>query len=200
MIELYAIEFNHATEYARAMKRTSFARMHCSLARGLDRHPLIGSEIILRHKRKYPRFWEWRADMVQSAMLEREIRSEYDGWPLHISTSPNKRTLFNFPMQSGGAEMLRLAATRLCDAGIVPSMLVQDATLIEARDAKQVDHAIEIMRQAGAEICNGFEIGVEVEQRLEHGARYNDKRKVARDMWGTIMNVLAEIGALSRAG
>jgi DNA polymerase I len=35
-----------------------------SLARGLNRHPLIASEIIERHKRRYPRFWQWRADMV----------------------------------------------------------------------------------------------------------------------------------------
>jgi DNA-binding HxlR family transcriptional regulator len=48
MIELYAVEFNHATEYDRPMRRTSFARMHCSLARGLD---LIGdwwSPLIVR--------------------------------------------------------------------------------------------------------------------------------------------------------
>ena len=25
-----------------------------SLARGLDRHPLIGSEVIIRHQRRYP--------------------------------------------------------------------------------------------------------------------------------------------------
>lgn len=171
-----------------------------SLARGLDRHPLIGSEVIIRHKQKYPRFWEWRADMVQSAMLEREIKSGHDGWPLHISTSPNKRTLFNFPMQSGGAEMLRLAATRLCDAGIVPSMLVHDATLIEAHDAEQVAHAIEIMEQAGAEVCGEFEIGVEIDfNSRRHGARFADKREVARKMWGTVMDVLAEIGALAEA-
>jgi hypothetical protein len=98
-----------------------------SLARGLDRHPLIASEIIERHKRRYPRFWQWRADVVQTAVLERRMESVF-GWPLHISTSPNKRTLYNFPMQSGGAEMLRLAAMRLCEAGIVPIMLIHDGT------------------------------------------------------------------------
>jgi DNA polymerase family A len=96
-----------------------------SLARGLDRHPLIASEIIERHKRNYPRFWQWRADMVQIAMPERRIESVF-GWPLHISTSPNQRTLYNFPMQSGGAEMLRLATMRLCEAGVVPIMLIHD--------------------------------------------------------------------------
>jgi hypothetical protein len=38
------------------------------------------------------------ADMVETAMMDRRIESIY-GWPLRISNSPNKRTLFNFPMQ-----------------------------------------------------------------------------------------------------
>jgi hypothetical protein len=96
-----------------------------SLARGLDRHPLIASEIIERHKRRYPRFWQWRAEMVQAAMLDRRMESAF-GWPLHITHSPNQRTLYNFPMQSGGAEMLRLATVRLCEAGIVPIMLIHE--------------------------------------------------------------------------
>ena len=117
-----------------------------SLSRGLDRHPLIGSEVIIRHQRKYPTFWEWRANMVERAMLERVIESEFDGWPLHLSTSPNKRTLYNFPMQSGGAEMLRLAANRLCEADLVPLMLVHDGILFEleqrgAGPARHRDHA-----------------------------------------------------------
>ena len=103
-----------------------------SLSRGLDRHPLIASEIIERHKRKYTRFWQWRENAVQVAMLDRRIESIF-GWPLHLSTSPNRRTLYNFPMQSGGAEMLRLATVRLCEAGLVPIMLVHDGILFEKR-------------------------------------------------------------------
>ena len=90
-----------------------------SLARGLNRHPLIASTIIQRHRETYSRFWEWRAEMVQTAMLTRKIETVF-GWPLRISTSPNKRTLYNFPMQANGAEMLRLAAWRLCEASLIP--------------------------------------------------------------------------------
>lgn len=82
-----------------------------SLARGLDRHPLIAAAIIERHRQEYPRFWQWRENIVEQAMLDRRIESVF-GWPLRISTSPNIRTLYNFPMQSGGAEMLRLATWR----------------------------------------------------------------------------------------
>ena len=82
-------------------------------------------------------------------------------------------------MQSGGAEMLRLAANRLCDADLVPIMLVHDGILFELDNEEQVEHAIEIMRAAGAEVCGGLEIGVDEDQKLIGGARYRDKRPVA---------------------
>ena len=80
-----------------------------SLARSLGRHPIIASEVIIRHQQRYPHSGHGARTIVERAMLERVIVSEFDGWPLHLWTSPNKRTLYNFPMQSGGAEILRLA-------------------------------------------------------------------------------------------
>jgi DNA polymerase-1 len=168
-----------------------------SLARGLDRHPLIASEVIERHRRRYPTFWRWRTAMVQAAMLEREIRS-IDGWPLYITTSPNQRTIYNFPCQSGGAAMLRLASIRLCEAGIIPIMLIHDGILFEETDLEKLEHAKEIMRQAGCDVCNGLEIGVDIDQKLVGGARYRDKRPDAQKMWATIMDTLRAIGVLPR--
>ena len=135
-----------------------------------------------------------------AATLERQITSEFDGWPLHLSHTPNKRTLYNFPMQSGGAEMLRLAANRLCEADLTPIMLVHDGILFELDSEEQVRHAAEIMRAAGAEVCGGLAIGVDVDQKLVNGARYQDKRPLAKRMWATVMETLAEIGALRRVG
>jgi hypothetical protein len=168
-----------------------------SLARGLGRHPLIASGIIERHRRTYPRLWQWRDDMVTTAMLKRRIESVF-GWPLRITTSPNKRTLYNYPAQSGGAEMLRLAAWRLCEAGIVPCMLIHDGILFEATDREEIEHAKEIMRVAGRDVCGGFEIGVDVDQMLVGGARYADKRPVAKKMWTTIMAALEAVRAIPK--
>jgi DNA polymerase I len=166
-----------------------------SLAKGLDRHPLIASEIIERHKRTYPPFWQWRENAVQQAMLDRKMETVF-GWPLYLSNSPNKRTLYNFPMQGNGAEMLRLAAWRLCEAGLIPNMLIHDGILLEVRSREEIAHAVEIMKAAGRDVCSGFEIGVDVDQLLERGARYRDKRPVAQQMWNTIMQALAEIGTI----
>ena len=168
-----------------------------SLAKGLDRHPLIAATIIERHKQTYPPFWEWRNNMVQVAMLERRIETVF-GWPLRISTSPNRRTLYNFPMQANGAEMLRLAACRLCEASLVPSMLIHDGILLEVDNREQIAHAIEIMRAAGRDVCNGFEIDVDIDQELINGARYRDKRPVAQKMWQAIMDALEAVGALPK--
>ena len=165
-----------------------------SLARGLDRHPLIASGIIEQHRRTYHRFHQWRGERVDAAMVERQIKSTF-GWALRISSSPNQRTLFNFPMQSGGAEMLRLAAVRMCDAGIVPSMLIHDGILLELDNLEQVEHAKEIMRQAGRDTCKGLEIGVDVDQMLDGGARYRDKRPDAVKMWDAMMRTLETVKA-----
>jgi DNA polymerase I-like protein with 3'-5' exonuclease and polymerase domains len=163
-----------------------------SLAKGLDRHPLIASAIIERHRHRYPRFWQWREEVVQNAMLNRYIETVF-GWPLRISTSPNKRTLYNYQMQGNGAEQLRLSAWRLCEAGIIPCMLVHDGILLEVRSEEDIEHAMEIMRQTGPDVC-GLEIGVDIDQRLEHGARYQDKRQMAKNMWATIMDALRNVG------
>jgi hypothetical protein len=165
-----------------------------SLAKGLDRHPLIASAVIEKHRRAYPRFWEWRDNAVQCAMLNRKMETVF-GWPLYLSNSPNKKTLYNFPMQGNGAEMLRLAAWRLCEAGIVPSMLIHDGILIEAHSEGEISTAVDIMKGAGRDVCDGLEIGVDVDQRLEQGARYQDKRPVAKQMWATVMDALREARA-----
>jgi hypothetical protein len=166
-----------------------------SLAKGLDRHPLIASNLIERHRRVYSRFWQWREEQVYAAMLARRAETIF-GWPLYITTSPNKRTLYNFPMQGDGAEMLRLAAWRLCEAGIVPCMLVHDGILFELENKEQLVQAMDIMQAAGRDVCNGLEVGVDVDQTLENGARYRDKRPVAKRMWTTMMLALQAIGAI----
>jgi hypothetical protein len=165
-----------------------------SLARGLDRHPLVASEIIERHRRRYPRFWEWRANTVQVAMLDRRMETRF-GWPIRISSSPNKRTLYSFPMQANGAEMQRLFTWRLYEAGTIPNMLVHDGVLLELRNEEQIEQVKLIMRDAGRDVCGGFEIGVDVDKVLRHGARFQDKRPMATAMWQTIMSALQDVGA-----
>jgi hypothetical protein len=126
-------------------------------------------------------------------MLARRIETLF-GWPLHITTSPNVRTLYNFPMQGNGAEMLGIAAVKPCEAGIVPCMLIHDGILLEVDNQEQIEIAKEIMRAAGRDVCDGMTIDVDVDQMLIGGARYRDKRPVAQRMWDTMLGALETIG------
>jgi hypothetical protein len=75
-------------------------------------------------------------------------------------------------------------------------MLVHDGILLEVQNEGQIEQAKDIMRVAGRDVCNGLEIGVDVDQRLENGARYCDKRPTSRAMWRTMMGTLQEVGAI----
>ena len=55
------------------------------------------------------------------------------------------------------------------------------------------------MRAAGTEVCGGLEIGVDVDQKLIGGARYRDKRPVAKRMWADRDGRAEQIGALPKA-
>ena len=54
------------------------------------------------------------------------------------------------------------------------------------------------MRAAGRDVCNGFEIGVDTDQMLVGGARYSDKRPMAKKMWATIMAALEAVRAIPK--
>jgi hypothetical protein len=133
--------------------------------------------------------------MLKEAMLDRYIESK-DGWPLRISTCPNQRTLYNFPMQSGGAAILHKCVWELCKAGIIPVMTLHDGILFEETDPEKIAHAREIMLAAGRDVLEGFEIGVDQDPELRDGARFRDKRPAAQEMWATV--VLHTVGALSK--
>src|SRR5262249_7888017 len=74
------------------------------VAWGFARNPLSGGGITEKPRKTPPFLWKGRDDVVRAVRVNRRIESVF-GWPLRITTSPNKRTLYNFPMQAGGAEM-----------------------------------------------------------------------------------------------
>ena len=78
-------------------------------------------------------------------------------------------------------------------------MLIHDGILLEVSDREQVEHAIEIMRGAGRDVCNGFELDVEIDQLLKPGERYRDKREIAQEMWATVMDTLQTVTMPRRA-
>ena len=73
-----------------------------SLSKGLNRHPLIGAEVLWLYAKRHPKFWRGRLETIENALLDRRIESTY-GWPLRISHSPKSTLIdeFSLPERRG---------------------------------------------------------------------------------------------------
>ena len=98
-------------------------------------------------------------------MLNGRIRTAF-GWYWHLGNGKdaNPRSLMNFPMQSAGAEMLRLTCCLATEHGIEVCAPVHDAILICA-PLDRLHHDIAAARRTMAEaskiVLDGFEIRTE---------------------------------------
>jgi DNA polymerase-1 len=120
------------------------------------------------------------------------------GWQVVAGDDPNPRSFMNFPMQSNGAEMLRLACCFGTERGIEVVAPVHDAVMICA-PLDRLDQDIATMRAAMAEasraVLAGFVIRTDV-QIVRFPDRYTDER--GRVMWDRVMRLLDRYPAAER--
>ena len=90
--------------------------------------------ILLLHRETYRRFWTWAEINVNAALLGGELTTPF-GWRYRLRPDhlPNPRSLLNWPMQAGGSDMLRLAATRIVQEGVRLCAPIHDAVLSRRR-------------------------------------------------------------------
>jgi DNA polymerase family A len=149
-------------------------------------------EFMRLHKETYPSFWRFIDDTVTTALFTGKMQSVF-GWRRHVERSANPRSLMNFPMQAGGAEMMRIAAIAATEAGIEVCCPVHDAFLISA-PVDRVDDDVaamrEIMSKAGRAVTGGLDVRTDVKIAR---CRYMDKR--GENMWGRVMALLVRLDA-----
>jgi hypothetical protein len=162
------------------------------LALRLGITPADAQELLRLHRETYRRFWAWSQETVSSALLS-NCTSSLFGWQLHVTAGVNPRTLQNFPAQSNGAEMMRIAAIGATEAGIAVAAPVHDAFLIVApleRLETDIVAMQEIMRKAGLAVTGGLEVRTDV-KLVRHPQRYMDNRGAA--MWSRATSLLSEV-------
>jgi DNA polymerase I len=161
-----------------------------SLAVSLGIPPIEARQLLALHRDTYPDYWRWVRQVIDDAILTRRQRTMF-GWHRWLFDL-NPRAAQNFPMQSHGAEMMRLAAIASTEAGIEVCCPVHDAFLIAA-PAERLDQDVarmqELMSKAGAAITGGLEVRTDCEV-VKYPHRYMDER--GSDMWRRIMGLLAE--------
>jgi DNA polymerase I-like protein with 3'-5' exonuclease and polymerase domains len=120
------------------------------------------------HRRSFPRFWEWSADVETRALLDGVQRSVF-GWLRHVKPPLKPMSLRNFPVQSAGAEMLRLACCSVTEAGISVCAPIHDALLIEAPIGELADAIAttrRLMADASEVVLDGFVLRTSVKTAL----------------------------------
>jgi hypothetical protein len=176
-----------------------YGMAHQSLAERLNVSPARARELLDYHHRAYPQFWRWSDAAVDHAMLVGTLHTVF-GWVNHVGTDANPRSLRNFPMQSNGAEMLRLACCYMTEAGIRVCAPVHDAVLIEAplEELEQVvANARRLMAKASAMVLDGFELRTDA-KLIRYPNRYMDER--GTKMWAEVMDLLGRPDIQSDGG
>jgi DNA polymerase I-like protein with 3'-5' exonuclease and polymerase domains len=154
-------------------------------------HVVEARDLLLRHKETYRTFWRWAEQNVNAALLGGILYTRF-GWPMRLGfgAEANPRSMLNWPMQSNGAEMMRLACCEATEAGLMISP-VHDALLLEApldMIEEQVSQLAAIMKRSSALVLgDGRVCGVDADI-VRFPDRYSDER--GRVMWSRVMALI----------
>jgi DNA polymerase I-like protein with 3'-5' exonuclease and polymerase domains len=153
---------------------------------------IVEAEALLRVLgRTYPVFAEWQSKSVDVALLRGYMTTVF-GWKLHVTGNTRPTALRNFPMQSHGAEMLRIACCLATERGISVCAPVHDALLIEA-PTDQIDEAVSITRGLMAEAVAavlGSAVWIDTDVDIvRYPERYSDPRGAV--MWDRVMDLIS---------
>jgi hypothetical protein len=163
-----------------------------SLAVRIAQPVLRARQLLELHRRTYPTFWSWSDAALDRAMLHGKLWTVFV-WEIHVTDSPNPRSLRNFPMQANGAEMLRLACCLTTERGIRVCAPVHDALLIEAPlgelDA-EVEATCAAMAEASEVVLDGFRLSTDVEE-VRYPDRYQDKRGIKT--WDAVWGIISKL-------
>jgi DNA polymerase family A len=160
-----------------------------SLALRIGQPPIVARDLLRAHRQTYRAFWRWSDAAVDTAMLTGSLHTVF-GWHVHVGADSNPRSLRNFPMQSNGAELLRLACCLATERGIEVCAPVHDAVLI-CTPLERLTADVALMRSAMSEasriVLGGFELGTDV-SITRWPDRYMDGR--GRVMWHRVNELL----------
>ena len=154
-------------------------------------------EMLNQHREQFSQYWRWSDDWVQHALQSGIMRTAF-GWTCRTGiTEFNERSIRNWPIQSAGADILRIACILAARHGIRLLAPIHDAVLIELSiEQIEADVALmrEIMRRASRVVLNATAEGAH-ELRTDYTIirypdRYSDKRGAA--IWQRVMQLLAD--------
>jgi DNA polymerase I len=195
----------HATKESHANTRDRYKVVVLSTQYGVAAETLAvragvstfeAHEMLCQHREAYAQYWRWSDDWLQHALQTGVMRTVM-GWTCRAGiTELNERSIRNWPIQSSGADILRIACVLATRHGIKLLAPVHDAVLIEAPVERiEADVALmrEIMRRASRIVFNAradgrHELRTDVKV-VRHPERFADPRGAA--VWDEVLELLA---------
>jgi len=141
----------------------------------------------------YRKYFEWIFGVIRESTLRGYFKTVY-GWRFNLTSNEtvNKRTLANWPLQSHGSEILRVAIIKLDELGFEISMPVHDAVLLHMKRKKFKDMRSEIklvqkvMADSAAQVI-GKKIPVDVKIIRDQYYQDDDNQYLWDDLYSKIL-------------
>ena len=162
------------------------------LAQRIGQPVARGRHLLEAHRETYSTFWRWSDAAVDCAMLHGHLDTVF-GWTINVGPDANPRSLRNFPMQSNGAEILRLGCIFGTELGVSICAPVHDAVLVCA-STDELEDQISMMRKcmarASEAVLGGFELCTYA-NIVHYPDRYMDEKR-GKVMWGKVVGLLGK--------
>jgi DNA polymerase I-like protein with 3'-5' exonuclease and polymerase domains len=176
-----------ATKQSHEAVRNKFKTMLLATMYGIGAKTLAGRlgvsdfeshEMLQQHREQFAQYLSWSEHWLQSSQQTGVMRTAF-GWTCRTGiTEFNERSICNWPNQSTGAEILRIACILMVRHGLKLLASIHDAVLIEApieRIEADVKLAQEIMRRASRIVLNANASGTHELRTDATIVRYPDR-------------------------
>ena len=170
----------------------SYGMSYHSMAYRAGIHLAEARELLQLHRENYRVFWNWAESNVNTALAGGTLTTSM-GWQYRVGSAreANPRSCLNWPMQAGGAEILRLTCVHLREAGVALCAPVHDAVVIEApmdRIEEEVEKTSRIMRESCRYVMRGKTCRVDADI-IKSPDRFMDMKR-GLTMWNSVMRAV----------
>ncbi len=174
-----------------AYKTVNLAVLYSQPERGISERLGISVDnaqsILNQHRALFHVFHAW-SDRVVSASFDRGYAATPCGWRAKVEPESKWRTWSNFPIQGGGADIMRVMTIALDRQHVETLAIVHDGWLLTCRRGEQ-EHLRSAVEQARAFACEkvlgGYQLKIDW---TEYGERFEDEE--GRSAWEFIQSVL----------
>jgi DNA polymerase I-like protein with 3'-5' exonuclease and polymerase domains len=146
--------------------------------------------LIDQHRTLFPTYWRWSRNWIQAAYERGYVRTRLD-WGCEVPADSRHRTWQNWPVQSTGADIMRLTTIYLDQMNVQLLGIVHDGFLVTCRRDQvgacraAIDQAC---RVAVGQALGDFPLRWDID---EHYRRYYDED--GAPLWNMLMTALGKL-------